>query len=65
MPIASSSVGITSTAWTYWWRTAPPSARPTPCAGHDTISGSVTPPSWVSRFHRLSGVLPAHAHPHG
>ncbi len=34
-------------------------------AGQRTISGSVTPPSWVSRFHRLSGVLPAHAQPHG
>ena len=24
-----------------------------------------TPPSWVSRLKRLSGVLPAQAHPHG
>ena len=34
-------------------------------AGQRDQSGSVTPPSWVSRFHRFSGVLPAHAQPHG
>ena len=62
MPMTSSSVGITSMAWTYWWRTSP--GRPSP-RGHETISGSVTPPSWVSRFQRFSGVLPAHAQPHG
>ena len=62
MPITSSSVGITSIAWTYCWRTSP--GRPMP-SGHHTISGSVTPPSCVSRFHRFSGVLPAHAHPQG
>ena len=34
-------------------------------AGQCTMSGSATPPSCVSRFHRLSGVLPAHAQPQG
>ena len=34
-------------------------------AGQCTISGSQTPPSCVSRLKRLSGVLPAHAQPHG
>ena len=34
-------------------------------AGQRTMSGSVTPPSWVSRLNRLSGVLPAQAQPHG
>ena len=61
-PTAAKSVGITSIAWTNWWRVSP--ATPSP-AGQWTISGSVTPPSWVSRFQRLSGVFPAQAQPHG
>ena len=39
--------------------------RIVPGTGQWKINGSATPPSWVSRLNRLSGVFPAHAHPHG
>ena len=51
-----------STACTYWPRTSPRAVMP---RGQWTISGSATPPSWVSRFHRRKGVLPATVQPHG
>ena len=60
--MSSSSVGTMSMAWTYWSRTSPRAAMP---AGQCTMSGSATPPSWVSRFHRRNGVLPATVQPHG
>jgi len=62
MPMRSSSVGMTSIAWTYWCRVSPSVPRR---AGQWTTSGSATPPSCVSRLNRFSGVLPAHAQPQG
>jgi hypothetical protein len=62
VPATSSSVAATSIAWTYWCRTSPRAENP---AGQCAMSGSATPPSCTSRFHRRNGVLPATVQPHG
>ena len=41
MPSSSSTVGTTSMAWMYCWRTSPWEVMP---LGHDTTHGSVMPP---------------------
>ena len=42
MPSSSYTVGTTSTAWTYWWRT---SLDASICSGHAMNIMSATPPS--------------------